>query len=183
MMLTGLLSLLGSSAFGSLMGGLFAWLNRKTDIQLQAMQYAQALALRDKDYEQAKLEAEGRKDVAIVEGDAAIESARMAALGVAQAADTDAPAEELKAAGWWAWTLVLAGAARRFIRPGLTVLLVGAALVIDWLLLRYFLADGWHALDAPAKRELATQAVTWVTGQASVVIGYWFVSRGTAAAR
>jgi len=68
------LSLL-SPLLGSALGGLFAWLKGNQDLQskrqdqeFEIKKQSHELALRDKDIEVAKAEAQGRKDVAIVEG-------------------------------------------------------------------------------------------------------------------
>lgn len=183
-MIAAILSLFGSSAFGSLIGGVFAWMNRKTDLEAKRMdleqeakRWAHELAVKDKDLDYARLEAQGKKDVAVVEGDAAIEVARMAAIAAAQAADK-VTADEIKAAGWWGFLFVWASAFNKLIRPVATVLLVGSALVINAMVFRY-LTDGWATLAADKQFEIGMQALAWVTGQASMALSYWFVSRGS----
>jgi hypothetical protein len=183
-MIAALLSLLGSSAVGSIIGGLFGWLNRKNDNDLKRMDHAQEAArwahdlqVKDKDLAYMQAEAAARKDVAVIEGDSMVDAARMAALGVAHAADKTT-AEEIAAAGKWGWVFVLASALNKLIRPTLTLLLTAAALWLNWVLLER-LASGWPDLPAAQRTELAAQAFAWVTGQASAVIGYWFVSRGS----
>ena len=113
-MLSALLTLLGSSAFGSLIGGAFAFLNRKADMESKRLDLAHEqarwtheLAVKDKQLAIAQAEAKGALDVAIAEGDARVEAARMAAIAQAQQADK-VTAEELKAAGGMRWLLVLA---------------------------------------------------------------------------
>ena len=184
MFISALLSFLGSSFVGSLTGGLFAWLNKKSDIDLKRIdlahekdRWAHDLVLRDKDLEYAKVEADGRKEVAIVEGDSAVETARMVAIGQSHEADR-LDADTLKAAGKYRWMLVMGGAARACIRPLLTVIIAGAALYLNWLLIDRLTA-AWPTLTQAQQYEMGMQAFAWVTGQASAVIGYWFVSRGT----
>lgn len=175
-MIAGLLSLFGSSAVGSIIGGIFAFLNRKADIDSKRLEFAHQLDLRKADLELAQAEAAGQLQVAVVEADGMVESARMTAIGQSHAAD-QIDAAEIKAAGKLGWLLVLASALRSFIRPAITVLLVGAALSLNWLLIGR-LTDTWATLSPAQQYEAALQAFAWVTGQASAVLGYWFVSRG-----
>lgn len=183
-MIAAILSILGSSAVGSVLGGIFAFLNKKTDLDVRKLElehevqkWAHDLAIRDKDLDMAKQEAQGRKDVAIVEGDAATETARFAAIAVSQQADKIS-ADELRAAGKYKWMLVVGSAMKAWIRPVATVVLVGAAVYLNSVLLSKFV-EGWGALTRDQQYDAAMQAFAWITGQASAVLGYWFVSRGT----
>lgn len=182
-MIAALLSLLGSSAVGSIIGGIFGFLNRKTDIDMKRLdmehersKWANDLLLRDKDIALAQTEAQGRKDVAVIEGEASIETARMNAIAASQQADRIS-ADEIKAAGSWGWLLVIGSALRAFIRPVITIVLTGAACYLNWLLIEK-LTDGWASLTVQQQYEAAMQAFAWITGQAGAVLGYWFVSRG-----
>lgn len=175
-MLSAILAILGSSTVGSLIGGVFAFLNKKADIEIRRLDQAHELELRKEDRELAKVEAEGRLQVAVAEAEGSIESARMTAIGQAHQAD-NLDAETIKNAGGWAWLLILTIAFRKLIRPGLTVLLVGMAVYLNWLLIER-LGVGWETLSIDQRYDAAMQAFAWLTGQASAVIGYWFVSRG-----
>lgn len=183
-MIAAILSLLGSSAVGSILGGLFAFLNRKADMETKRMdlehernRWTHDLAVKDKDLEYARAEAAGRKDVAIIEGEATIESARFEAIAASQAADR-VTADELKAAGKMRWLLVLGIAMNRWIRPLATIILAGAAIYINLLFVGK-LVEVWPTLDAAKQYDAAMQAFAWITGQAGAVLGYWFVSRGS----
>ena len=175
-MLSAILAILGSSTVGSLIGGIFAFLNKKADIEIKKLDQAHEILMRKEDTELAKVEAEGRLQVAVAEAEGSIESARMTAIGQAHAAD-NLDAETVKSAGGWAWLLILTDAFRRLIRPSLTLLLVGMALYLNWLLVER-LGAGWETLSIDQRYDAAMQAFAWLTGQASAVIGYWFVSRG-----
>lgn len=178
-MITALLSLLGSSAVGSIIGGVFAFLNRKVDIDAKRLDHSHELELRRSDMELARLEAEGRLQVAMVEADGLAEAARMQAIGQAHMADA-LSAGQIKAAGRvGGFLLVFTDVFRRLIRPAITVALVGAALWLNWLLIER-LGAGWEQLPTTMQFEAAMQAFAWITGQASAVLGYWFVSRGGA---
>lgn len=183
-MIAALLSLLGSSAVGSVIGGIFAFLNKKTDFDVkrleldhEARRWEHDLKLRDKDLDLARLEAQGRLDVAVVEGDSVVESARMTAIAQSQQADRIS-ADEIRAAGRMGWLLVLGSAMRSWIRPVATVVLTAAAIYLNWMLIDK-LAAGWATLTPLQQYESAMQAFAWITGQAGAALGYWFVSRGT----
>lgn len=175
MIIAGLLSILGSSAFGTILGGIFAILNKKTDLDMKRMDYAQELALRDKDLELTRVEALGKKEVAIIEEDAAFDVSRMNAMAVAQAAD-HVSASEITAAGRLGWMYVVADVFNKFIRPTATVVLTGMAIYINYLLVDK-LTIGWNTLPIPQQIEIGMQAFAWITGQGSAVLGYWFFSR------
>lgn len=179
-MIEALLSLLGSSAIGSLIGGAFAWLNRKTDLQAKALdqqlerdKMAHQLAVRGADLEIAKTEAAGRSDVAMIEGEAKTEAARLAALATTQEADRLA-ADEIRAAGAWGWLLVLVEALRRLIRPVATVALAACAITISVHLILELQAA---KPDTAQTIDLAKTAMQWVYCQAGAALSYWFVSR------
>ena len=65
----------------------------------------------------------------------------------------------------------------KVIRPVLTIVLCFVALKVNWLVLDFFTA-GWSAFTLEQKYDAGMQALAWVMGQASAVIGYWFMSRG-----
>jgi hypothetical protein len=183
-MIAGILSILGSSTIGSLLGGIFAWLNRKADIAAKALElahekdkWAHDAAMKAADLEYAKQEAQAKKDVAIIETDGSIEVARMSAIAAAQAADK-VDAAEITAAGKLGWLLVIASAVTKLVRPCATVILTTAALYLNYLLIDR-LVHNWPALTTTQQYEAAMQAFAWITGQGSAVLGYWFVARGS----
>lgn len=183
-MITAILSILGSSAFGSIIGGIFAFLNKKTDLDVKRLElehekskWQHDIAVKDKDLEYAKIEAQGKKEVAVAEGDYAAEVARMTAIGQSFEADRLDP-ETLKHAGKWKGWLVFGKAMQAWIRPVLTVVLTGAAIYLNWILIAK-LTEQWPTLDKAQQFEMGMQAFAWITGQASAALGYWFVSRGT----
>lgn len=184
-MLSALLTILGSGTFGSLIGGLFAFLNKKSDLQAKQMdldqearRWAHDLSMRDKDLEYAKAEAAARKDVAIVEGEATIEAARMAAIAKSQESE-NVTAAELEAAGGWKWALVLSSAYRKGLRSLLTTVVGGAAIVANFAI-AWHIFTTWDKLGAEQQMTLALQSLAWVSAQASMMFSYWFMSRGTA---
>lgn len=181
-----LLTFLSSSGFGSILGGFMGYFNRKVDLQQKVLdlahekdKWAHELALREADLKQVAAEAAGKREVAVIEGDASIETARMVAISATQAADKLDP-EELKQAGWWSWTLVLADAFRRFIRPGATVVLLAGAIYLNYLMIEKVLSADWAGMTIEQRYALGKDAIAWVCSQASAALSYWFVSRGSA---
>lgn len=183
-MIAALLSLLGSSAVGSLIGGVFAFLNRKTDIEVkrielahEADKWAHDLKVRESDLAIAREEAKAKLDVAVAEANAAIDTARMSA--IAQVAQAErVTAEDIAAAGRMGWLLVVVSAFNKLIRPILTVALAAAALYLNWLVIDRMVTT-WPTLTPAQQYDIGMQAFAWVTAQASMAFGYWFVSRGT----
>ena len=99
----------------------------------------------------------------------------MAAIGEAHKADTIAAAD---ITGPYGWAVAMAFLVNKFVRPILTLVLCFAALKTNLLLIDFF-TNGWSAMTPDQRFDAGMQAFAWVTGQASAVIGYWFVSRGT----
>lgn len=170
-MLSAILGLFGSSGFGGLLGLLGGLVNRwldlksKTmDIQLQAMKYTHELSLRDKDREMLVTEWEQRSKVASIEAEAMIETAGYDALGKSFTAD--------KASYGIAWVDGLRGV----VRPALTFILAGAALLVNLIVLDKLISV-WDLLDTKDQLVLATTTVEWVLFQASIAIGWWFAHR------
>jgi hypothetical protein len=179
-----MLAALLSPLLGSALGGLFAWLKGNQDLKgkrddqdFEVKKQAHELALRDKDIALANAEAQARKDVAIVEGDAAIEAARFGAIAQVEQSD-QVTAEDIKAAGWWSWLLVMVSAMRKSVRPVLTYAMVGSALYLNAEVLSYFMKD-WTSLASGQKFDAGMHAFAWVTTQASGIITYWFMNRKT----
>ncbi len=183
-MISAILTLLGSSTVGSLLGGIFAFLNRKLDMAQKVQdqihetkKWEHDLKVKDKDLEYAQVEAASKKDVAIIEGETVIESSRMHAIAASQKEDS-VTAEELAAAGKWKWLLVTASAYRKSMRSILTTVVGGAAIAVN-LALAWQFQEAWPSLDKGQQNELIMQALAWISAQASMMFGYWFVSRGT----
>lgn len=173
-----------SSVFGSVLGGLMAWLNRKQEIESKKLDLAQEekrwaheRGLRADDLAIAQAEANAKVEVAQREGDASVEVARTKAIADTNAADA-VSADELTAAGWWKWVLVLASAYRKSLRSVLTTVVGGFALYLNYKLAMQF--DAFDLLPFDQQTALISKAVDWVSLQASAMFGYWFVARGSA---
>ena len=159
--MSAILSILGSGAFGSAIGSLFQWLNRKAEIQAKAAEYKhaeaminlqnqQAIALADKAMQQTR-EA-GEQAVAKVEADAFVES---------QKAPTVPIGEILKS-----W--------------------VRTAIVAYLLLLATFLAmkvgrlvGGLESLDTAVLMPLYADIVAQVFFLVNLAVSWYFGARGT----
>jgi hypothetical protein len=172
MIISGILSILGSSFMGTLLGGAFAFLNKKQDTALELAKLQHELHLRDKDIALATAEAQGHAAVAFEQA----EGARFAAIGQAHAADVTT-GEQLKEAGFWRFLFVWAEAYRKVMRPAITTALLGAALWANYIVFTY-LQSAWPNIGVTGQLDLVLQAFGWVSGQASACVAYWMVSRG-----
>ena len=159
--MSAILSILGSGAFGSALGSLFQWLNRKAEIQAKSAEYKhaeamidlqnkQAIALADKAMQQTR-EA-GEQTVAKIEADAFVES---------QKAPTVPIGEILKS-----W--------------------VRTAIVAYLLLLATFLAmkvgrlvGGLESLDTAVLMPLYADIVAQVFFLVNLAVSWYFGARGT----
>ena len=159
--MSAILSILGSGAFGSALGSLFQWLNRKAEIQAKAAEYKhaesmielqnqQAIALADKAMQQTR--EQGEQTVAKLEADAFVES---------QKAPTVPIGEILKS-----W--------------------VRTAIVAYLLLLATFLAmkvgrlvGGLESLDVAVLMPLYADIVAQVFFLVNLAVSWYFGARGT----
>lgn len=170
-MLAGILSLMGSSGFGALVGWVGGLLNRfvdyktkRLDLEAKKLDQQHELNLRDKDMEAARLEADRAVKVATIEGATTVEQAAYEALAGSYKADRA--------------TYGIRGvdAIRGIVRPALTAVLAGAALYINYVALE-LLTEAWPSLSTAEKTKFSFMAVEWVLFQASVCIGWWFANR------
>ena len=159
--MSAILSILGSGAFGSALGSLFQWLNRKAEIQAKSAEYkhaeamidlqnTQAIALADKAMQQTR--EQGEQTVAKLEADAFVES---------QKAPTVPIGEILKS-----W--------------------VRTAIVAYLLLLATFLAmkvgrlvGGLESLDTAVLMPLYADIVAQVFFLVNLAVSWYFGARGT----
>lgn len=163
-MLTFLLSLFGSSGFGSLLGALGGLANRLIDLKSKSLEFEQQLKLRDKDKELLVVEIEGKAKVATIEGEATIEAAAYNAMAASYASD--------KAT----YGIPAVDFIRGVIRPLLTVLIGGFALYVNYVILQE-LHLVWPELDQSTHVKIVMISLEWVFFQAGIVIGWWFANR------
>lgn len=173
-MISAILSLLGSSAVGTIIGGVFAFLNKKQDAELELAKLQHELVLRDKDIELMKAEQTGVMRVA-----SEFESLEKFAMN--KATDYDRlDAETLNRSGKWGSLIIFAESVRRFIRPVATIALLAGALWVNYIILTHVTAN-WGDLSNEQKSDIIAQCLGWIFGQSSAIIAYWFVSRGKVA--
>ncbi len=184
-MIAAILSILGSSTIGSLVGGLLGIWNKKNDLELKKLdneqeraRWGHELESKRADLEIVRAEAQGNKEVAIIEGEATISAAQMAAIGQVNQADR-ITADEIAAAGKWGFLLVLNRALTTFVRPSLTYIVGMTAVVANCIVIRYFLTLSFAELPPADQLDVGLQAFAWITGQASAMFTYWFVARGS----
>lgn len=168
-----LIGLLSSSGFGSLVGWVGGWLNRRVDLETKKAEYAYNLDNRDKDLAELKEEVAGRVAVA----DREVETARVNANGVIESAAYNAMAESYKEqatklGGKWAWV----DAYSKLIRPLVTTIFVVVSLTISAYIV-YKALNAGVTFTVEDWKEWITYVVHWVFFQAGVVIGWWFANR------
>jgi hypothetical protein len=179
-MLTALLGWLGGPIFGSVIGGWFGLMNRYMDTKTKAIDLAEEdkkrqheLLLKDKDLAYMQAEALAKKEVVVSEGLSREEVARFESLAKVQ--ETDQISSGLiESAGSLKWLFVLVDALRRATRPVLTWLVAGSMI---YLSMRFALMI--PGASEAEKAALIKESFYWISGQASMILGYWFVGRGT----
>lgn len=184
-MIATILSILGSSTVGSLMGGLLGIWNKKNDLEVKRLdndlerdRWKHELESKRADLEIVRAEAQGSKEVAIIEGEATVGAAQFAAIAQVNQADR-ITADEITAAGKWGFMLVLNRALTTFVRPSLTYIVGMTAVVVNCIVIHYFLTISFSGLPVDEQLNVGLQAFAWITGQASAMFTYWFVARGT----
>lgn len=187
-MFAAILSVLGSSAFGSFLGAIMAFFNRKLDLQVKVQELAHEerrwehdLRVKAADLEYARVEAASKEQVAFIEAEAVLEAARFSTIAETSKAD-EVSSAEIAAAGRLGWLFVVASAYRKSMRSLLTTVVGGAAIAVNLALVWQFQV-AWDGLDEAARKELIFQALAWISAQASMMFGYWFVSRGSTEGR
>lgn len=185
-MFTALMALLGSSPVGAIIGGLFAFLNKKNDLETRRMELEQEskrwqfeLDSKEKDMALAKMEADGRKDVAIVEGDARIEQARAESIAsINESERLDAATLTASGNGFMRFLLVFAYTFSKLVRPTVTLFFMVSVVSVNTMVVGK-LMEIWPTLDEARQIEITMYCVSWIFGQAATVISYWFVARGS----
>jgi hypothetical protein len=165
--MTALLSVLTSGAFGSALGSLFQWLNRKTELAAKKMEYEheekmadlknqQALALADKAKEQVR-EA-GEQTVAKVEADAFVESQK--------STSTTTPLSDML---------------KSWMRASITAYLLILGTYLAWNIGR--LVGGLESLDTAILIPIYTDIIAQVFFLVNLTVSWFFGARGTASSK
>lgn len=170
-MLTTILSLFGSSAFGSLIGwaggAINRWIdlkNRDKDIDILKLDQAHELAKADKDREFMLAEYEQRTQIAQVEGESKVEAAGYDAMAASFKAD--------KASYGIGWVDGIRG----IVRPILTIAFFVFSVVVFVYVSDMAITQGVK-FSPEQVFELFKYCVDWVLFQAAVCIGWWFSMR------
>lgn len=176
-MLTALLSLLGTSGFGAIIGWLGGAVNRyfdmKTkdkDLDAKKVDQAHELALKDKDLEYMREEYAQRAQLAQAEGEIELQKAGYAALETSYSND--------KAAYGGGFV----DSVRGLLRPLITLAFFGFAVAVFVAVLQIV----WEqriTFTRDEVFELFKYCVYWVLFQAAVCIGWWFALRPSTPAR
>lgn len=162
-----------SNAMGSLLGWLGGlanrWVDFKTkqlDIQTLEIKNKHELALRDKDMEQVKVEAESKLQLAVEEGKTVIEKAAYDALSESYKSEA-----EIKDVNTWVNDV------RAMVRPVTTAIFTIAALI--QVMVIFIVAFGVLDLKFTPEQifELVKYSVMWVFFQAGVVVGWYYANR------
>lgn len=185
-MFTALMALLGSSPVGAIIGGLFAFLNKKNDLEVRRLEFEQEskrwqfeLDSKEKDIALVKMEAESRKDVAIVEGDARIEQARAEAIAsINESERIDAATLTAAGSNIARYIIITTNTLSKVVRPVITLLFMASVVSINTLVVSK-LMEVWPEMDEARQMEISMYVLAWFLGQASAIIQYWFVSRGS----
>ena len=162
-MLTLLLSLLGSSGFGSLLGLLGGVLNRFIDYKYKKQDQDFELAKLDKQREFMKDEYQARLDVATVEAEGEVEKAGYNALAASYSFAVPTAAD-----GW-------VDKASKLVRPFLTICFFFFTLYIFGKISS--LIGGFEKLTQTELISIWKTVIDWVLFQAGVSIGWWFAMR------
>lgn len=169
--LGGLGALLGSTGFGSIFGGIMGYFNRKADLELKKLEFADKdkqraheLAQRDKDAQLMAQEWAGRERVAIVEGEAAAEQAAAAAL-----AESYKFAQPDKGSRMAAFS--------SFVRPFISIAYFLISSFGSAWILYYAFTVAKVQLQPAEWLELVRYVIQWVAFMAGATIGWWFAMR------
>lgn len=164
-MLATLTSILGSTGFGALLGGLGGVANRFIDIKLKSMELEaqkvrnqHELDMRDKDLAQVQAEWDSREKIATIEGEAKASDAAYGAMAASYGAD--------KAS----YGIKGVDGLRGVIRPLITLLFTGYTMYLVTML-------NYYAPRAAITPTLFADTVAWVFFETSVVVGWWFGAR------
>lgn len=160
-MITSLITLLSSGAFGSLIGLIGGYFNRKLDLQIKRLDHEQELKVMDKNLEFMKAEYEQKTAIATIEGQAATEvagyNAMTASYSYAEPTGN-----------------TLVDKFSRVIRPLIT---------LSFFLLTVYL---FYTLNEKISISVISQesiekvyltVIEWILFQSGISIGWWFANR------
>lgn len=160
-MITSILALLTSGSFGSLLGLIGGYLNRKIDIQLKKMDLEHELKMKDKDLEFMKAEYEQKTKIATIETEGATEVAGYNAMTASYSfAEPDAN--------------TFVGKMSQAVRPLLTFLFFIFACYIYYTIAQKISIS---VISGENLEKILITLIEWFLFQAGVCIGWWFANR------
>jgi hypothetical protein len=160
-MITTILTLFSSGAFGSLVGLIGGYFNRKLDIQAKKLEYEHDLNKMDKDLLYMKAEYEERTKIATIETEGKTEVAGYNAMSESYAY---APITGDS------WTDRFS----KLIRPMITAAFFFFSVYIFYQVSKYVTVESF---SQEGLVKLYTTCIEWVLFQAGVSIGWWFAMR------
>lgn len=167
----GIFKLLGSTAFGTIFGGVMGLFNRKADLEVKKLDLEDArnqreheLALRDKDAAIMDKEWAGRMKVAQVEGEAKVDAAGFDAL--AKSYDFAKPAAGSRMEAFSA-----------FVRPFISITYFIVTSAGSGWILYYAFAVRNVTLTPDQWYDLVMYVIAWLAFMAGATIGWWYAMR------
>ena len=159
--MSAILSILGSGAFGSALGSLFQWLNRKAEIQAKSAEYKHAEAMIDLQNKQA-----------IALADKAMQQTREAGEQTVAKIDADAFVESQKAP-----TVPIGEILKSWVRTAIVAYLLLLATFLAMKVGR--LVGGLESLDTAVLMPLYADIVAQVFFLVNLAVSWYFGARGT----
>ena len=163
--MTALLSILTSGAFGSALGSLFQWLNRKTEIAAKKMEYDHDERMADLQNQQALALADKAKEQVVAAGEQAVAKVEASAFVESQKAPLTPLSDMLK--GW--------------MRASITAYLLVLGTYLAWNIGR--LVGGLESLDTEILLPIYTDIIAQVFFLVNLTVSWFFGARGTASSR
>ena len=163
--MTALLSILTSGAFGSALGSLFQWLNRKTEIAAKKMEYDHDERMADLQNQQALALADKAKEQVVAAGEQAVAKVEASAFVESQKAPLTPLSDMLK--GW--------------MRASITAYLLVLGTYLAWNIGR--LVGGLESLDTAILLPIYTDIIAQVFFLVNLTVSWFFGARGTASSK
>ncbi len=160
---TGLSELLGSSAVGGIIGGVFGWMNKREAREVLKLQIADRQAERDHRLNEVRVESEA--DIALAETEGRI---------AFDIQDSKTLAESVKGA-FERTGIFIVDATRGLMRPIITAYLMFSVTMIAYKLDK--LVGGLEALPANELFDLYRVILLQVVALCGIAVGWWFASR------
>ena len=163
--MSALLSILTSGAFGSALGSLFQWLNRKTEIAAKKMEYDHDERMADLQNQQALALADKAKEQVVAAGEQAVAKVEASAFVESQKTPLTPLSDMLKS----------------WMRASITAYLLILGTYLAWNIGR--LVGGLEALDTAILIPIYTDIIAQVFFLVNLTVSWFFGARGTASSK